>query len=62
MRINRGTLAAELRVRDMTQTFLAKKAGISRMTINSIMSGKACSEETGRKIAEALGMKLEKLM
>lgn len=42
--------------RKITQKALSEKCGISRLTIGKIMNGKTCSEETGRKICEALGV------
>lgn len=62
MRINRIKLVAELMRQDMTQARLAERAGISRATVNYIKSGKSCSDEVGRKIAEALKVPLETLL
>lgn len=62
MRINRIKLVAELTRQDMTQARLAERAGISRATVNYIKSGKSCSDEVGRKIAEALKVPLETLL
>lgn len=62
MRINRIKLVAELTRQDMTQARLAERAGISRATVNYIKSGKSCSDEVGRKIADALKVPLETLL
>lgn len=62
MRINRIKLVAELARQDMTQARLAERAGISRATVNYIKSGKSCSDEVGRKIADALKVPLETLL
>ena len=62
MRINRIKLVAELARQDMTQARLAERAGISRATVNYIKSGKSCSDEVGRKIADALKVPLENLL
>lgn len=62
MRIDRIKLTTELMKRDMTQNKLAELAGVSRATINYIKSGKSCSDEVGRKIADALGVKIETLL
>lgn len=62
MRINRIKLVTELEKRDMTQKRLAELAGVSRATINSIKNGKSCTDEVGSKIANALGISIEKLM
>lgn len=52
MRIDRIKLVLELTKRDMTQSKLAKLAGISRATVNYIKAGKSCTDEVGKKIAE----------
>lgn len=62
MRIDRIKLVTELAKRDMTQKRLAELSGVSRATINSIRGGKSCSDEVGQKIADALEVKLEKIM
>lgn len=62
MRIDRIKLTAELVRRDMTQTTLAEKSGISRVTITGIKAGRSCSEDTAKKLAAALNMPLEKLL
>lgn len=62
MRIDRVKLVLELTKRDMTQKTLSELSGVSRMTINSIKGGKSCSEETGKKIATALQVPIEKLL
>lgn len=62
MRIDRIKLTAELVRRDMTQTALAEKSGISRVTITGIKAGRSCSEDTAKKLAAALNMPLEKLL
>lgn len=51
MRIDRFKLTMELMRQDMTQTQLAEKAGVSRVTVNGIKSGRSCSDEVGKKIA-----------
>lgn len=61
MRINRIKLVTELEKRDMTQKKLAELAGVFRATINSIKNGKSCTDEVGNKIANALGISIEKL-
>lgn len=62
MRINRIKLAAELVRQDMTQIQLAEKAGVSRMTISGIKNGRSCSDKSGIKIADALGVPIEDLL
>lgn len=62
MRIDRVKLVAELARKDMTQKKLAELAGVSRATVNSIKSGKSCSDEVACKIAAALQVDLKKLM
>mgnify|MGYP002513009422 CR=1 FL=1 len=62
MRIDRIKLVTELAKRDMTQKRLAELSGVSRQTITYIRGGKSCSDEVGQKIADALEIKLEKIM
>ena len=62
MRIDRIKLVSELTRQDMTQKRLAELAGISRASVNYIKSGKSCSDEVGRKIADALKVPLETLL
>lgn len=62
MRINRVKLVAELTRQDMTQKRLAELAGVSRATVNSIKSGKSCTDEVGKKLAKALGVDISKIL
>lgn len=62
MRINRFKLTMELMRQDMTQKQLAEKAGVSRVTVNGIKSGRSCSDEVGKKIARALGVDPEEIV
>ena len=62
MRIDQVKLVAELARRDMTQAKLAELSGVSRATINYIKGGKSCSDEVGVKIADALGIPVQKLI
>lgn len=62
MRIDRYKLINELMRQGMTQGKLAERAGISRATVNYIKAGKNCSDEVGRKIADALNVPLETLL
>lgn len=62
MRIDRIKLVTELVRQDLTQSQLAERAGVSRMTVNSVKCGKSCSDRVGIKIADALGVPIEKLL
>ncbi len=42
-----------------TQTALSDRAGVTRMTLNSICNGKSCNEATARKIADALDVQID---
>ena len=61
MRIDPKKLVIAMLDRDLNQKELAKKAGISRVTVNSVKQGKTCSEYTAESIAKALGIPLEEL-
>lgn len=62
MRIDRAKFAAELTRQDMTQKKLAELSGVFRTTINYIKGGKSCSDEVGRKLADALGIEVTDLV
>lgn len=62
MRIDRIKLVAELARQDMSQKKLAEKAGVSRVTVNGIKSGRSCSDEVGQKIAKALGVDVTEII
>ena len=62
MRIDRIAFAAELARADINLKVLSLRAGLSRSTLTSIRSGKACSEDTARKIAAGLGIPVEKIV
>lgn len=62
MRIDRKRFSRELIYQNMTQKDFAQKAGISRVTINSIKNGRSCSDAIGYKIAEALGVDIVDLL
>ena len=62
MRIDRIKLVSELARQDMTQKRLAELAGVSRASVNYIKSGKSCSDEVGRRIADALNVPVETLL
>lgn len=62
MRIDRKKLLNALVDLDLTQTRLAELSGISRATISMILHGKSCSKVTAKKISDALGVELSKLI
>ena len=62
VRIDRIKLVAEMTRQDLTQKELAERAGISRATVCYIKGGKSCSDDVGKKIAAALGVKLSTLL
>lgn len=62
MRIDKVKLVSELTRRDMTQKQLADLAGVSRVTVNYIKSGKSCSPEVGKKLAAALGVDVTEIL
>lgn len=62
MRISGVLIKHALIDRGMKQKDLAEKSGITRATICAICGGKNCSEDTARKIAEALGVTVDDLI
>lgn len=62
MRLDRIKVICLLTKRDLMKKDLAEKTGLNRNTISAICSGKRCSEITARRIAEALGVKVEELI
>ena len=61
MRVDRIKVIAEMARKDMSSIELAKKAGVSRSSICSLRSGKSCTENTIRRVAQALGVSVEDL-
>ena len=55
MRIDRVKFAAALARADLTGNELAEKAGLSRVTVTNVRSGKSCSKGTAEKLAAVLG-------
>lgn len=62
MRINRVKFVSEITKQDITLVELAKKAGVSRVTLSSIKCGKSCSDAIGHKIAKALNINVKDLL
>lgn len=62
VRIDRAKLAVKLIKKNMTQNELASFSNVSRVTISNIRNGKSCSDETGRKIAKALGVDVTEIL
>lgn len=62
MRIDRVKLCAVIVKKDLTGLELAKKAGISAQTLCSIRKGRSCRDDTGEKIAVALGVDICELL
>lgn len=58
MRINREQLAAAMVRADLNGNRLAEKAGLSRMTVTAVRTGKSCSKETAEKLARVLGREI----
>ncbi len=62
MRIDRIKFASALARADISSKELARRAGISRVTISSVKSGRSCSGTTARKIAYGLGVDIAELL
>lgn len=55
MRIDRERLAVAMIRLDLNGKKLGELAGLSRVTITAVKSGKSCSDETARKLVAVLG-------
>lgn len=62
MRIDRIKFAAVLARADISSQELARRAGLSRVTISSVKSGRSCSKTTAEKIACGLGVDISELL
>ncbi|WP_285814847.1 helix-turn-helix domain-containing protein [Thomasclavelia cocleata] len=62
MRIDRIKFVTEIAKQDMTLVELAKKSGVNRVTLSNIKCGKSCTPEVAQKIANGLGIDLNKLL
>lgn len=62
MRLDPEKVQLLLRRRDLNQTELAKMAGVSRQTLNRVVSGQRSNDRTSTKIADALGVPVEALL
>lgn len=62
MRLDAKLLRGVLYERDLTQSELADKSKVAFVTVNKVCNGGSCTYETGKKIADSLGMKLEDLL
>lgn len=57
----------ELKIREMlfikrtSQTELAKRSGVSRVTVSAVCNGKSCNDATAQRIAHALGVDLTEI-
>lgn len=61
MRLDVLKLRTAMFKRDTNQKELSSKTGLSYSMINSICNGRACAEDTGERIARALGVKVDDL-
>ena len=62
MRIDRVKFAAALAREDISCLELAKRAGLSRVTITNVKSGKSCSKTTAQRLATGLGVALTDIL
>ena len=62
MRVDRIAFAAEMARADINFKTLSKRTGLSRSTITAVRSGKSCSEETAKRIAEGLGVSMSMIV
>ena len=62
MRIDKIKIMVAMAKRDLNQTRLAEKIGMSRGNLSTIVNGKRCKAETVIKIATALGVEYTDLI
>lgn len=62
MRIDRVKFAAALAMADISSIELARRSGLSRVTISSVKMGRSCSKTTANKIACGLGVDLVSIL
>ena len=62
MHLDRVKLITEMARKRITAKELAEVSGISRATIAGVRGGKSCATKTGEKLAEALGVDLQRLL
>jgi len=62
MRIDRIELTKQLTAKDLTIRRLSELSDVSTVTISGIKGGKRCTDETGLKLAAALGIPIEQLV
>lgn len=62
MRIDRVKFAAALAIADISSQELSRRAGLSRVTISSVKTGRSCSKTTAKKIASGLGVDLVSIL
>ena len=58
VRIDRVAIITEMARREINCNRLAELSGVSRVTITAVKSGKSCSADTARKLAQVLGNKI----
>ena len=62
MRIDRIKLITEMAKAEVKVGELADRAGLCRVTVATIKSGKSCTRETAAKLAAGLGIPLERIL
>ena len=62
MRIDRIKLISEMAIQGIKVGELSEKAGVSRVTISAMRSGKSCAKNSAIHVARALGVDVEELL
>lgn len=62
MRIDRIKFVMEITKQDITLIELAKRCGVNRVTLSNIKCGKSCKPEIAQKVADGLGVDLNRLL
>lgn len=61
MKLDKARFMYEISRRDLTLGEVAELAGLSKATVSYAKNGKSCTEDTVRRIAEALNVEPERI-
>ena len=62
MKIDGWKIKKKIRELGLTQQDLANKTGLARSCVTLVLNGKPCRQTTAEKIAEAVGLPVDKII